>query len=488
MTLAAKWTSMRKWCSSIAVVCCVLACGEISSDAASPQDERAVEVDQLFSHWDTPDTPGAVVAIIKEGRIIYQRAYGMADLERAVPLSLESVFDIASVSKQFVAMSVLLLQEEGELSLDDDIRGTLPEIPDYGQTISVRHLIHHTSGIRDYMDLMWLAGMSHENSYHDAEIIDLVARQKALDFEPGEEFLYSNSGYLLLGAIVEKVSGHTLGEFTRQHILDPLEMNVSHFYDDFTRVVENRVLSYSRREAGGYKAVQYIFDVVGDTGLLTTVGDLYRWDLNFYDNVLGREGQKLIERMQTPGRLNSGETLDYASGLGIDAYRGLSVVKHSGSAAGYRSQLLRFPDQRFTVIVLSNLAELGPTKLAERVADLYLRDDFTASASPAETESDEPSTAAAGIERDFSASELEAYGGRYYSGELDAIYIVDSTDGGLTYRLGFSPVRLRLTPTAPEEWATDDVTLAFVQDRSGKVLGVHLSYGRIKNIYFEKTR
>ncbi|MFQ5791509.1 MAG: serine hydrolase domain-containing protein, partial [Acidobacteriota bacterium] len=233
---------------------------------ASGQDEPAKKVDKLFSRWDTPVTPGAVVVVIKDGNIIYQHAYGMADLERDVPLSLQSVFDIASTSKQFVAMSTLLLQEQGKVSLDDDIRSYLPKFPDYGQSITIRHLIHHTSGIRDYMDLMYLAGMKHENSYHRSEIIDLVARQKALNFKPGDEFLYSNSGYLLLAAIIERVSGQTLGEFAKQHIFKPLNMNASHFYEDFMRIVKNRALSYSQKEAGGYASIQYIFDVVGDTG------------------------------------------------------------------------------------------------------------------------------------------------------------------------------------------------------------------------------
>ena len=269
---------------------------------ASGQGGLAAKVDELFAPSDTAETPGAVVAVIKDGQIIYEQAYSMADLERDVPLSVRSVFDIASTSKQFVAMSILLLQEQGRLTLDDDIRRYLREFPDYGKTITIRHLIHHTSGIRDYMDLMYLAGMKHENSYDPSEIVGLVARQKALNFEPGDEFLYSNSGYLLLGEIVREVSGLTLGEFTAQHIFEPLNMKVSHFYDDFTRIVENRALSYSQNDTGGYVSVQYIFDVVGDTGLLTNIEDLNLWDRNFYDNKLGEGGPKLIERMLIPGR------------------------------------------------------------------------------------------------------------------------------------------------------------------------------------------
>jgi CubicO group peptidase (beta-lactamase class C family) len=465
-----------------------LACGTGSNGIIDPQDARAKNVDELFSPWDTTETPGAVVAVIRDGTIIYQQAYGMADLERDVPLSPQSLLDIASTSKQFVAMSMLLLEEQGKVSLDDDIRSYLPEFPDYGRTVTLRHLIHHTSGIRDYMDLMYLAGMKHENSYPPLEIIALVARQERLNFEPGDEFHYSNSGYLLLAEIIERVSGQSLGEFTKQHIFKPLNMNVSHFYDDFMRVVKNRALSYSRKETGGYASIQYIFDVVGDTGLLTNIEDLFLWDQNFYGNKLGEGRPELLEHLLTPGRLNSGETLDYAFGLEVETHRGLGVVKHSGSAAGYRSQMLRFPDQSFTVIVLSNLAEFSPTKLAEQVADLYLADEYTAGPEPARRESEGPGTARPGVVPDMSAGEHQAYGGHYDSAELDATYVVRLVDGKLTCRIERSRVDMPLVPTGPDTWDAGEARFRFLRDSSKAVTGFNLSAGRIRDIHFEKTR
>jgi CubicO group peptidase (beta-lactamase class C family) len=472
----------------IAAMLMVLACSTASEPVIDPREaSRNTTVDELFSPWDTMETPGAVLAIIKDGRIIYQRAYGMADLERNVPLSLQSVFDIASTSKQFVAISILLLREKGKLSLDDDIRMYLPEFLDYGQTITLRHLIHHTSGIRDYMDLMELAGMKHENSYHQSEIIALIARQESLNFEPGEEFDYSNSGYLLLAEIIERVSGRTLGEFTEQHIFKPLNMNASHFYDDFTRIVKNRALSYSRKETGGYASIQYIFDVVGDTGLLTTIEDLFLWDQNFYHNKLGEGGPKLIEQLLAPGQLQEGEKLHYAFGLELDEYRGLRVIKHDGSAAGYESEMLRFPDQRFTVIVLSNQAGFSSTKLAEQVADLYLADDYTAGPEPTKTESEDQRTALPQIELDISASELDACAGRYYSGELDATYVVRLVDGKLRYHLEYSPVEIELVPIERDQFEADHVMFSFLRDDTGLVSGLTVSSGRIRDIYFKKT-
>ncbi len=474
----------RKVQISTAVTLVLLLCG--TADAA-PTDDRAKEVDDLFSDWDTTETPGAVVGVIKDGKIIYQNAYGMADLERDVPVSPNSLFDIASISKQFTALSILLLEEQGKLSLDDDMRTYLPDFPDYGHKITIRHMIHHTSGLRDYMDLMGLAGMSWENTYHQAEIVDLVARQKALNNKPGDEYLYSNSGYLLLAEIVHKVSGQTLGEFTERHIFEPLNMKVSHFYEDFTRIVKNRALSYSQQETGGYKNVQYIFDVVGDTGLLTNVEDLLLWDQNFYQNKLGTGGPELIERMLVPGQLNSGEKTDYAFGLRIDTYRGVRVVSHGGGAAGYSTAVVRFPDQKFTVIVLSNLGEFSSTNVAKQVADIYLSDAFTAGPEPADRRRERPETPAR-VERELSADELDEYSGHYESAELEAMYIVRPIDGNLTYHLEYSPVDAQLVPTGPDEWHARRTKLSFLRDGNDRVTGLNVSSGRIKNIYFEKTR
>jgi CubicO group peptidase (beta-lactamase class C family) len=455
--------------------------------ATAAYDDRAKEVDALFADWDTAETPGAVVAVIEDGKAAYQNAYGMADLERSVPLSTKSLFDIASISKQFTAMCVLLLEERGQLSLDDDIRTYLTSFPDYGHTITLRHLIHHTSGLRDYMDLMELAGMPWENTYHPSAIVDLVARQKALNNDPGDEFLYSNSGYLLLAEIVQTVSGRTLGEFAERHIFEPLGMKVSHFYDDFRRIVKDRALSYSEKETGGYENVQYLFDVVGDTGLLTNAEDLLLWDRNFYDNKLGEGGAKLIDRMLVRGKLNNGEIIDYTFGLEIDAYRGLRVVRHGGGAAGYSTAVVRFPDQRFTVMVLSNLGEFPAMDAAMRVADLYLSDEFTAGPAPTEERRERPEPPAS-VEPKLNADELDEYTGPYYSSELDATYMVRPVEGNLTYHFLYSPEDVPLVSTRRDDWYAGRTQFRFLRNDKDQITALHVSSGRIRNIYFEKTR
>jgi CubicO group peptidase (beta-lactamase class C family) len=336
-----------------------------------------IKVDELFSEWNNSDSPGFVLAIIKDGETVYKRGYGIANLEHNVPISPSSVLDIASTSKQFTAMCIALLARQGKISLDDEIQTYISEMPRYEYPITVRHLIHHTSGIRDYLVLMELAGMRFENDYPDDEIIGLIARQKELNFKPGDEYLYSNSGYFLLAEIVKRASGKSLATFAHENIFSPLGMNATHFHDDFTMIVKDRAIGYSPKDEGGFRIDMSIFDVVGDGSVYTTVEDLSLWDRNFYHNRLGGYGQDLIEEVTKPGTLNSGEVLEYAFGLIIWQYRGLEIVSHGGAWAGYRSEMLRFPQQRFSVICLSNLGSANPTKLAEKVADLYLASEFT---------------------------------------------------------------------------------------------------------------
>lgn len=336
------------------------------------------KIDELFSEWNRPDSPGFALAIIKDSEIVYKCGYGIADLEHNIPISSISVFDIGSISKQFTAMCIALLARQGKLALDDEIQKYIPEMPRYDDPIAIRHLIHHTSGIRDYLTLMYFIGMRFENDYPDDEIVGLIARQKELNFKPGDEHSYSNSGYFLLAEIVKRASGKSLAAFANENIFNPLGMKATHFHDDFTMIVKDRAIGYSPKDEGGFRIDMSIFEVVGDGGVYTTVEDLSLWDRNFYHNRLGGYGQDLIEEVTKPGKLNSGEVLEYAFGLLTWQYRGLDVVSHSGGWAGYRSRMLRFPKQRFSIILLSNLGNATPTKLAEKIADLYLASEFTA--------------------------------------------------------------------------------------------------------------
>jgi CubicO group peptidase (beta-lactamase class C family) len=335
------------------------------------------KVDRLFAQWDKPDSPGCALAIIQNGEIIYKRGYGMANLEYDIPISPHSVFDIASNSKQFTAMCILLLTKQNLLTLDDELQKYIPEIPPYSHPIIIRHLISHTSGIRDYLNLMYLGGMIYENDYPDEEIIALIARQQSLNFQPGAEQLYSNSGYFLLSEIVKRVSGKSLRLFAEEHIFAPLGMKNTHFHDRFQEIVRNRSDAYYPKDGGGFEICMSLHDSCGDGQLYTTIEDLFLWDRNFYHNILGGYGQDLIEEITTPGKLDNGEVIAAAFGLQIGHHGGLKRIMHGGGWMGYRSQYIRFPDAHFSVVCLANLGTFNPTKLALQVADIYLEDEYT---------------------------------------------------------------------------------------------------------------
>ena len=400
------------------------------------------KVDALFAQWDTNHTPGCVLAVIRDGAIIYERAYGMADLERDVPLSPRSVFDIGSIGKQFAAMLIALLAQEGKLSLDDRIHQHVPEMPDYGDPITIRHLIHHTSGLLDYCTLMELANMPLENRYFEDELLALIARQTLLNFRPGEEFLYSNTGYFLLSVIAQRVSGKPFTTLLREYILDPLGMKATTFNGPMQQIVKNRALGYSPAEAGEFHTELSFCGPFGDGPLFSSVGDMFLWDQNFYHNKLGDGSQQLIEQMQTPGMLNNGDALDYAFGLFVREYRGVKMVSHSGAWAGYVSNMLRCPDQQFSVIVLANINNMPIRELALQVADLYLSDVLTpADAPPIEPE---PSEVA------LSSQQIEALTG-FYRGQKSGNYL---DLAGLT--LEFYGTKMMLKPISPTRFKASE--------------------------------
>jgi CubicO group peptidase (beta-lactamase class C family) len=332
------------------------------------------KLDRLFIAWDRPDSPGCALAVIKDGKIIYKRGYGIANLEYNVPITPSTVFHVASVSKQFTAFAVAMLAAQGKLSLDDDIHKYLPEVPDFGKTITIRHLIHHISGLRDQWELLAMAGWRLDDVITMEHILKMVRHQKELNFAPGQEHLYCNTGYTLLAVIVERVTGQSFRQFTDANIFKPLDMNHTHFHDDHRMIVKDRAYSYGSAAGGGFGLIALNYANVGATSLFTTVEDMAKWLNNFDDGRVG--GVQVIQQMFQQGVLNSGERLDYAFGLVIGKYKGLKVIEHGGGDAGYRSQVMRFPDQKFAVVILSNLGSFNPSGMARQVADLYLADQL----------------------------------------------------------------------------------------------------------------
>ena len=339
--------------------------------------EGEARIDAVFARMDSTHTPGCALGVMEAGSPSYLKGYGMANLEYDIPIGPSSVFHVASVSKQFTAFAVSLLAAEGKVSWEDDIREYVPEVPDFGETITLRHLANHTSGIRDQWSLLSMAGWRFEaDVITQDDVLEITSRQTALNFPVGDQYLYSNTGFTLLAAVVERVSGQTLKEFTQERMFGPLGMTGTHFHDDHNTVVPNRAYAYAPlgREEGGYRISIPDFDVVGATSLHTTVEDMARWDRNFTLAEVG--GPEVLLGMHERGILRSGDTIGYALGLSHGSYRDLPTVGHGGADAGYRSDFLRFPDQEVSVAVLCNFPSSGPGGLARKVADIVLEDAF----------------------------------------------------------------------------------------------------------------
>jgi len=349
------------------MVCLFLAAAK---EAMSAQATNAARIDALFTKWDKPGSPGCAVGVIKEGVFVHARGYGMANLEHGIPITPTTVFDIGSCSKQFTAFSVLLLAHERKLSLDDNIRKYLPEVPDHGRTISIRHLLHHTSGLRDYNDLLELDGKRVEDVTTEEDALRVVAKQRGVNFAAGARYLYSNTGYFLLAVIVKRVGEESLREFARKRIFDPLGMSHTHFHDRHTEIVPSRATGYEAGPGREFGISMSNWEQLGDGALMTTLEDLLKWDRNFYDAKVG--GREVIEQMLIPGKLNDGTKLNYACGLIIGEYEGGAMIHHGGAWAGYRAQITRFPERKLSVVLLGNLSSLDAWDLAGRVSLVYL--------------------------------------------------------------------------------------------------------------------
>ena len=334
-------------------------------------------VDSIFSQWNKSSSPGTAIGIIKDGKLLYSKGYGIADLEHDIPITDSTIFYIGSVSKQFVGMCILLLEEQGKLNLDDHIQKFLPDFPEYGSPVTIRNFLNHTSGIRDNLTLWSLAGKDLLNHIDKMEMYELIHRQKELNFKPGEQFMYSNSCYFMLGLVIEKIAGESLKEFARKNIFEPLGMNHTFFHDDNSRIIKNRAFSYLE-ENGELKNQIMRYDLVGSGGIYSNIRDLYLWDQNFYHNKLGKGTNTLLEKLQTEGVLNNGKPTGtgYALGIQTGNYHGLKTVSHGGALAGYRSFLLRFPEQNFSIVLLGNYSTMDIEGLSYDVAGIFLRDQF----------------------------------------------------------------------------------------------------------------
>jgi CubicO group peptidase (beta-lactamase class C family) len=521
--------------------------------AASAPDSGA-QVDRVFSRFTKPGSPGCAVGVSRGGQPVLERAYGLAHLEHDIPNTPGTVFEAGSVSKQFTTAAVLLLAREGKLSLDDSVRRYIPELPDYGAPLTVRHLIHHTSGLRDWGTVVSAAGWPRGSRIHThAHVLDVVSRQKVLNYPPGSEYLYTNTGYNLMAILVERVAGQSFASFSRERLFAPLGMTRTAWRDDFTRVVKGRATAYTTAEDGFHSQMPFE-NVHGNGGLLTTVGDLLRWNEALAQGKVGGPGFR--EAMERQGQLTDGRKIQYAGGLFMTSYRGVPEVSHAGATAGYRAFLARYPKQGLSVAVLCNLAEVNPVQLTHEVADVFLAGQVPAAPEvKAVTLPAEVLAARAGLYRDTrsgeplevrvregrlelgkgsvltplseklfrvgdgpeqlsfelgkdgrptamklllgdgetvplvpvapvkpDAAKLSEYGGTYFSDEAEVTYTVAAGKDGLV-------LRRRPDAVFPLEPAYADVFVApklglvrFLRDASGRVEGLSLGLGRVRDL------
>ena len=419
------------------------------------------QVDQLFALWERPGSPGAAVSVARDGEILYSHGYGFANLEYDIPITASTIFHIASVSKQFTAFSIAMLADQGLISLDDDIRKYLPELNDFGKTITIRQLIHHTSGLRDQWNLLALAGWRLDDVITRDQILRLISRQKNLNFNPGDEMVYCNTGYTLMAEIVSRVTGQSFASWTREHIFTPLNMNHTLFYDDHERIVPGRAYSYQEDKNGIKKSV-LSYANVGATSLFTTVEDIQLWADNFRTRIVGNDN--IMKMMDERGILNKGDTLGYAFGQSLGKYKGLSTRSHGGADAGYRTFLLRFPDQGYSISVFSNLASFNTARLAYEVADIYLKDDL-----PTEEKEMQQGQAEEEVRVEVPDSLLQEYTGRYLINESIVLELI-TENRELLIRVMDQPaetfaVRSDTVFYLPGE----DVTIVFKRNLEGEI-------------------
>lgn len=513
--------------------------------------DTVAKIDQLFKDWNT-HTPGGVLTVSRKGEIIYNKAFGMADLEHYIANTTETIFEAGSVSKQFTTTAIFLLAMEGKLSLDDEVRKYIPELPDYGDKLTIRHMIHHISGLRDWGSVASISGWPRGARVHThAHVLKILSKQKALNFPPGDQYSYCNSGYNLMAIIVDRISGMPFAEFCKKRIFEPMGMHDTQWRDDYRKIVPNRSIAYYQNN--GVYLQDMPFEMVhGNGGLLTTTADLVKWNTHYKNPVIG--GEKLVNMQMQQGKLNNGVIISYAGGIVINNYNSFKEISHSGSTAGYRAWLAYYPEQDMSIAFLSNEGNVNPGRIGAQVAAIFL----------GERESDEPMLgtivpdekslqAKAGLYRslrsddvvelevkdgllrerngrvlqatkantffqgsnrlEFSdkkfiiytpngdsttyvkkepfkptAQELQPFAGSYESDEADVIFKMDIKDGKLR---GFRQPETYffLTPLYKDTFRTNNGNLIeFKRDKASKINGFRYSISRASGVWFEKIK
>lgn len=492
-------------------------------------DSILKKIDRLFEFWDHPDKPGCAVGIVRNDSLIFAKGYGMANLEYDIPNTPATIFHIASISKQFTAFSLVLLARQGRLKLDDDIHKYLPWFPDLKEKITIRHLLTHTSGIRDQWQLLAISGTRLDDVITQDHIIRILSRQKGLNFKPGDQFNYCNSGYTLASEIVHAITKQTLREFTDSAIFKPLGMTSTHFHDDAGEIVKGRSYSYGKTDRGHYVNSILSYSNTGATSLFTSINDFSKWIMNFYDHKVG--DQKDFDLLTQKSRLNNGNEIDYALGIGNVNEKGHKGFSHDGADAGYRTAMVVFPDMKMGFIVFSNDGNSYPRYQAMAIADLFITDTARKNNRPPDERlapserfagnyisddgekihfqlSTRPSKYTFAIPRPgdtlafspdkkvftkysnipMTDSAMKSYAGVYYCPELECRYTIILKD----HRLLLTNINYddtALDPAGPDHffsgfWAMYHMKM--LRDKSRKITGFEINSGRVQHVKFDK--
>lgn len=462
----------------------------VASSAAAqvPFDSATRWVDSMLVPYSAGRTPGCVVGVTRDGALAFEKAYGLADVARSTPLTPSTRFYIASLSKQFTAMSIVLLAQDRKLSLDDTVQKWVPELPSFGKPITIRQLLHHTSGLRDYMTLLAVSGWPSDGELTEQQFLDLMHRQRTLNFTPGDEFLYSNTGYALLGIVAKRASGESLRDFAARRIFTPLAMTSTEFRDNLIETIPNRAIGYETTDGRVIETNPRI-EVVGDAGVYSTVGDLAKWMANFQNPRVG--GQSAIAMMTEPGRLNNGQKIPYGLALTLGEIRGLDVIAHSGAFGGYRTEMVSFPEVDIGVVTLCNTSAVSPT-LAEQIGTLMLgvTPRRVATVLPFESPSGPYASGTFTVPVDSSGAtrrrndQLTQMAGNYYSDELDLAVSLIARDGALYLRRP-KAVDMRFGSFTTDLFTSSDkMLLRVVRDPGGAVSGFTLTINRVRDLEF----
>ena len=338
------------------------------------------EIDQLFSEWGEENHPGGAIAIVDNGEMVYSNGFGLANIEFKAPIDKSTIFNIASVSKQITAFSMILLAQEGLISLDDEVRLYIPELPDFGEKITIKHLVFHISGLRNFQNLLTMAGWREGDPMSNDDLLKYIKWQQDLNFPVGSEYLYCNTGYNLMATIVERITGQSFIQWTKENIFGPLGMDNTEYRNDMTRIQPNTAISYDGIAETGFTRPLAFWNYMGNGNVYTTVGDLAKWMINFSTHQLG--GLEGFNQLKEKGVLTDGKEINYAFGISHGNYRGISTLQHGGSIGGYRSTLMYFPDQKVGIVVLTNFSSANPGRKTREVADMYLKEHFTKETDP----------------------------------------------------------------------------------------------------------